>query len=164
MPYPTEYPLNWPDYWGSRNIEFLSPREDLSSGLGAIGQLPSAISLNAFLRHITQSLQIPALRYAGNPDSSVETVAVCGGSGSSFLDKAMLAGADAFVTADITYHQFFNVLTPEGLPRMTLIDAGHYETEKHTEQLLCDWLTERFPRVQFVRTSTRTSPVHVFIE
>ncbi|GIV58344.1 MAG: Nif3-like dinuclear metal center hexameric protein [Rhodothermaceae bacterium] len=132
------------------------------TGLGAVGRLPEPEPLEAFLTRVAERLQAGSLRYAGDPTARIATVAVCGGSGSDFTRQALRAGADAYVTADVTYHRFFEVLDTEGRPRMALIDAGHYETEALTEDLLRQWLAERFPSVTWQRTRTRTSPVRSF--
>ncbi|MBT6581581.1 MAG: NGG1p interacting factor NIF3, partial [Bacteroidetes Order II. Incertae sedis bacterium] len=98
-------------------------------------------------------------RYVGDPSKSIQKVAVCGGSGSDFIQLAQKNDADVYITADVTYHRFFDVLDQEGMPDMALIDAGHYETEKMTEDLLVRWLSTQFPSVQWVKTNSRTSPV-----
>jgi putative NIF3 family GTP cyclohydrolase 1 type 2 len=91
-------------------------------------------------------------------------VAVCGGAGSDFVDAALAAGADAYVTADVTYHEFFEVLSPTGgAPRMAFIDAGHYETEAVTERLLRDFLVEHVPGADWRVTQTRTSPMRTHV-
>lgn len=133
------------------------------AGLGAIGKLPEALTLSDFLHRVAERLNAGSLRYVGNPDAQVQKIAVCGGSGSSFTKQALRAGADAYVTADVTYHKFFDVLDTDGDPRMALIDAGHYETEAITETLLQRWLRDRFPSVEWLRTETRTSPMQTFV-
>jgi putative NIF3 family GTP cyclohydrolase 1 type 2 len=90
-------------------------------------------------------------------------VAVCGGAGSDFVGQALAAGADAYVTADVKYHEFFEALGPDGAPQLAFIDAGHYETEALTEALLRDWLTDRFDDVDWQRTGVRTSPMQTFV-
>ena len=92
----------------------------------------------------------------------VRTVAVCGGAGADLISHAIRAGADAYVTADVTYHRFFEAYDPTGTCRMALIDAGHYETEAVTETLLATWLGEQFPDVDIVSTELRTSPMRTF--
>lgn len=133
------------------------------AGLGAIGRLETPLMLDDFLQRVADRLEADCLRYVGDPSSTVERVAVCGGAGSDFTGTALRAGADAYVTADVKYHGFFQVLDPEGRPSMALIDAGHYETEALTETLLRDWLAERFPAVDWRRTQTHTSPVDTFV-
>jgi dinuclear metal center YbgI/SA1388 family protein len=132
-------------------------------GMGAVGMLPEATTLAAFLAVVAEKLDAAALRYCGDPAMAVRTVAVCGGAGAGLLGRARAAGADAFVTADVTYHRFFEPLDADGRPRMALVDAGHYETEAITEVLLVDWLGRRFPAVAFRRTRHRTSPVRTFV-
>lgn len=149
---------------GVRAVEaFAVSGEHTHAGLGAVGRLPSPMPLSAFLEDLAERLSTPALRYAGDPGARVRTVAVCGGSGSDFTGAALRAGADAYVTADVTYHRYFDVLDNAGRPRMALIDAGHYETEAITEVLLQQQLAAWFPGVRWLRTRTRTSPVRTFV-
>lgn len=133
------------------------------AGLGAIGQLESPMPLSDFLQRVADRLDAGSLRYAGDAQAPVERIAVCGGAGSDFIGTARDAGADAYVTADVTYHEFFEVLHASGQPDMALIDPGHYETEALTEALLQDWLLTRFPAVKWLRTETRTSPMDTFV-
>ncbi len=133
------------------------------AGLGALGEFESPQPLSAFLDRVATRLEAGSLRYAGNDEATIERVAVCGGAGSDFIGTARSAGADAYVTADVSYHEFFEVLSPDGDPEMALIDPGHYETEALTEALLRDWLNERFPSVSWQRTDMRTSPMKTFI-
>jgi dinuclear metal center YbgI/SA1388 family protein len=93
-------------------------------GAGAIGNLEKPMTTAAFLRHVRLSLGIPFLRYSGTPAQKIGRVAVCGGSGSDLTGHAIRCGADAFVTADISYHRF-----EEAAGRILLVDGGHYETE-----------------------------------
>jgi len=133
------------------------------AGIGAIGNLPHPISLGAFLDNVARALDNPALRVVGDSEAPVQRVAVCGGSGSDFIGLAMKAGADVYVTADITYHRYFEVLDSNGHPRMALVNAGHFETERCTEDLLVDFMTQRFPGVSFAATRHRTGPVQTWV-
>ena len=138
-------------------------KQDTRTGMGAIGTLPAPESLSEVLARISGALQTPALHFTGDLASTIRTVAVCGGSGSDLIHDALRAGADAYLTADVTYHRFFDVLDTKGIPRMALINAGHYETEACTEDLLQSWLHARFPAVQCLKTATKTTPVQTFI-
>ncbi|HET6568068.1 MAG TPA: Nif3-like dinuclear metal center hexameric protein [Rhodothermales bacterium] len=133
------------------------------AGFGAVGRLPAPEPLEAFLRRVSSRLGAESLQYVGAPGQVVHRVAVCGGSGSDLTATAMASGADAYVTADVTYHKFFDVLDAEDRPRMVLIDAGHYQTEAVTEEILRAYLAERFPDVDWIRTGQRTTPVQTFV-
>jgi len=98
-------------------------------GAGTIGVLKRPLPAKKFLGHVARALHVPALRYNYVKARAVQRVAVCGGSGSSLLSIAINRGADAFVTADLTYHTF-----QECDGRILLIDAGHFETEQPVVQ------------------------------
>ena len=133
------------------------------AGLGAVGHLDAPESLSAFLQRVADRFDAGSVRYAGADDASVERVAVCGGAGADFIGTALASGADAYVTADVKYHAFFEVLSTDGTPSMALVDPGHYETEALTEALLRDRLAERFPDVTVRRTETTTSPMKHYV-
>jgi dinuclear metal center YbgI/SA1388 family protein len=137
-------------------------QDDPHSGFGAVGELASPMEADAFLDHVCRSLGTPAVR-AVVADGPVRRVAVCGGSGSSFLPAALAAGCDAYVTADVTYHLFFDALDEGGRPRLTYVSAGHYETERACEGLLVQTLQEAIPQTEWARTQTRTDPSRVHV-
>ena len=128
-------------------------------GMGMIGELTEPESLSKFLDRVCDRLEVPAARFVGDPESEVRRVAVCGGAGRDLVGAAMASGADVYVTADLSYHIFFDVLDGSGHPRMALVDAGHYETEAATEELLVDWLSDHCGDAEWVRTGVRTSPI-----
>jgi putative NIF3 family GTP cyclohydrolase 1 type 2 len=102
------------------------PLDNTSSeyGMGTIGSLGRSVPLRQFLATVRSSLGAPALRWTGDPRSSVQKIALCGGSGSDLLPDAVRSGADVFVTADVRYHTY-----QEAEGTIALVDAGHYETE-----------------------------------
>ena len=131
-------------------------------GYGAVGTLDAPEPLPTFLARVRDALGAGALRYVGDDDQSVERVAVCGGAGLSFLGDAIRAGADVYVTSDVTYHRFFEALDTSGQPRLTLVDAGHYETEAVTERLIADRLRQAHAGLAVDVTRHRTSPMRTF--
>ena len=132
-------------------------------GYGVVGRLDAPEPLAVFLGRVREALGAGALHYVGDDHQTVERVAVCGGSGLSFLPHALRAGADVFVTADVTYHRWFEALDAEGRPRLALVDAGHYETEAATERLIADRLAHALPGLAVDVTRHRTSPVRTFV-
>ncbi|MEC8257284.1 MAG: Nif3-like dinuclear metal center hexameric protein, partial [Bacteroidota bacterium] len=63
--------------------------------------------------------------------------------------------ADAYITADLKYHDFF-----EGDKDFLLIDAGHYETEQHTKKLIHSYLTEKMPNFAILLSELDTNPIN----
>ncbi|MCF6466546.1 Nif3-like dinuclear metal center hexameric protein [Clostridium sp. Cult2] len=94
-------------------------------GYGRIGKIKETSLLN-YLDIIKERLKVENIIVYGNHNKSVSKVAICGGSGSSFIYDAYVKGADIFITGDVKYHeaQYANELG------LTIIDAGHYHTEK----------------------------------
>jgi putative NIF3 family GTP cyclohydrolase 1 type 2 len=88
-------------------------------------------------------------------DRKVKNIAVCGGSGSFLINEAYKAGADVFITGDVKYHDFFKHLTS-----MTIVDAGHFETEQFTKELLYDRLKGKFPNFALQISKARTNPIY----
>ncbi|MBN8589084.1 MAG: Nif3-like dinuclear metal center hexameric protein [Rhodothermia bacterium] len=132
-------------------------------GLGAIGELPDAMLLDEYLERICCLLRTKAIRVVGAAEMSVKKVAVCGGSGGSFIALAMFSGADLYITADLTYHQNFDVLNQNGQPKMALVDVGHYESEWITEELVVNKLKEWQPKLEVHRTGHSTNPTRMFV-
>jgi len=133
-------------------------------GLGMIGDLAAPVSLLSFLRRICSALDLPVARFVGDSHADLSRVAVCGGAGRDLIANAVSAGADAFVTADLSYHSFFEVLDPSGSAVMALIDAGHYETESEAEVVLAGWLAANIPEINWIRTQQRTSPIRYHVD
>lgn len=61
-----------------------------------------------------------------------------GGSGSFAIKNAIQSGADAFLTADLKYHQFY-----EAENRLLLADIGHFESERYTKNYIVDYLRKK---------------------
>ncbi len=132
-----------------------------TTGLGAIGTLARPMTGAAFLRQVKKLLHAPGLRYGGDTRRRIRKVAVCGGAGGDLISAAVAAGADAYITADLSYHPFV-----DHAGAILLVDAGHYETELPVvgalERFLRSSLSGDHPDVQVFRSRIRTSPI-VFV-
>lgn len=105
--------------------------ENVNYGYGAIGELNKSLTESEFLQLVSKSLKAKNLRFSTGTGRKIKRVAVCGGSGVQYLNAAMQKGADAYVTADIKYHDF-----QSADKQIMFIDAGHYETEVHSLSVL----------------------------
>lgn len=100
-------------------------------GLGRVGNLPTPMTTDTFLHFVKDTFQINMLRYYGDQSQTIRRVAVCGGSGSSFIHTAQTAEADAYISGDIKYHDFH--LSDN---RMLILDIGHFESEHFAKQII----------------------------
>jgi dinuclear metal center YbgI/SA1388 family protein len=126
----------------------------LEIGSGLIGELPKPINESDFLKNLKKVMHTGCVRHTRPLNKPVSKVALCGGSGSFLLSQAIKHGADAFVTGDYKYHDFFDA---EG--SILIADVGHYESEQFTMELLQEIIAEKFPTFATRLTKVNTNPV-----
>ena len=135
---------------------YLTPlvNENQEVGSGLIGELQQPEEPMAFLQRLKISMDLPMIRHTRIPGQKIRKIAVCGGAGSFLLSKAIQAGADAFISADFKYHEFFDADN-----RILVADIGHYESEIHTKELLTELLTKKFHTFASNFSKTVTNPI-----
>jgi len=129
-----------------------------SVGAGMVGWLPEEIDSMDFLHLVKDKMQAKVIRHTSLLTKKIKKVAVCGGSGSFLLKDAIAADADAFITADFKYHEFF-----DAEEQLMICDIGHYESEQFTSNLLIDNIQEKFPNFAIRLTEHNTNPINYFI-
>jgi dinuclear metal center YbgI/SA1388 family protein len=130
-------------------------------GSGRIGRLHRPVPLARFAQSVVDALPATAsaARFAGDPDRTVERVAVCGGAGDFLLDTVRRSAADVYVTSDLRHHPVSELLEHAGLgqPTPAIIDVPHMAAEwtwlPRLAQRLTATLAERDTTVE-VRVST----------
>ena len=113
-----------------------------SYGLGRIGELDESLSYNDFLDKIKKTLSLQYLKIAGIKKESIKKVALCTGSGSEFMHKASIQGADAYITGDLKYHEAQQAKNLGIL----VVDASHFATEIIVMDGLKKYLDEEFSK------------------
>lgn len=126
-----------------------------NAGMGMVGELEEAIEELTFLNKVKLVFNAQSVKYTILRDKKIKRVAVCGGSGSFLIKKAMAAQADIFITGDIKYHQFFEA---EG--KIVIADIGHYESEQFTKDMFYDILTKKFPKFAFHLSEIKSNPIN----
>ena len=127
-------------------------------GMGVLGEYPEeGVGQNEFLHLVSKALNVRAIRFSGNVDR-IHKVAVCGGSGISLKKTALRSGAQAFVTADIKYHDYFTEKD-----NFLLVDVGHYESEFPIAEELKIELSDAFEEIQVEVTKTVTNPMNIYV-
>jgi dinuclear metal center YbgI/SA1388 family protein len=143
---------------GLENLRILAPKDDSGEiGSGMIGELPRPLSETDFLGLLRDRMRTGVIKHTRRLDQDISTVALCGGAGGFLLEAAKKAGAQAFVTADYKYHEFFDA---DGA--LLLCDIGHYESEQYTTQLLAELLIKKFSTFAVLCTELNTNPVRYF--
>lgn len=124
-------------------------------GMGTIGVLKRPMDENSFLELLKEKLGLSFLRHSDLSNKKIFKVAVLGGSGSFGINEARKQKADAFVTADLKYHDFFR-----SEKQILLVDVGHYESEQFTKNLIVDYLNEKIPNFAIDLSLTKSNPVN----
>jgi dinuclear metal center YbgI/SA1388 family protein len=126
-------------------------------GLGMVGSLPEPMDEAAFLQLVKDKMKAGGIRHSAFTGKPVQKVAVLGGAGSFAIKNALAAGADAYLTADLKYHQFYEA---EG--RMLLADIGHYESERYTAAYMAGFIAKNSGGIKVLVSQTDTNPVKYF--
>lgn len=159
-----------PDYLQSRVLNSLlraHPYEEVAydlyplknqfdrAGMGVIGELDHEMKEIDFLNHLKETFDANGVRYSPLLNKKIKKVAICGGSGSFLIKKAITQGADVFVTGDMKYHQFF-----DADKKILIADVGHYESEQVTKELFYEILTKKFPKFAIRLTEINSNPIN----
>ena len=144
---------------GLTSLKLLQPstEEPEFCGAGMIGELEVPLSEMYFLGLVAERIGSPCLRHSALTGKMIKKVALCGGSGTSFMFDALRQNADAYLTADIKYHDFF---VPEG--NVLLVDGGHFETEQFTKQLIKELIQKKIPNFAAEIAATNTNAVQYY--
>ena len=104
-------------------------------GIGRIGKIEKQ-TLKEFLKKVKNALNTPYLRYSGDTEQIIETAAVGSGSCSEIIPEAIKKGADVIITGDLKYHTCLDYASKS----FSIIDAGHFPTEKIATDMFCEIL------------------------
>lgn len=126
-------------------------------GFGIVGNLPKPLSEDEFLTLLKDKFGCRHFRYTQTAHRQIQKVALCSGSGSDLISNAIATGAQAYVTADIKYHQFFEA---EG--KIMLADIGHYESEQFTKQLFLEVLIKKMPTFAPYLSKVNSNPIKFY--
>jgi dinuclear metal center YbgI/SA1388 family protein len=126
-------------------------------GAGMVGELPEPMEEQEFLAYLKTKMELKSIRYTSFKDKKISKVALCGGAGSFLLKQAIGAGAQAYVSADFKYHEFF-----DAEKQLMIADIGHYESEKFTKSLICEVILKKFPTFAILLSKTDTNPVNYY--
>jgi dinuclear metal center YbgI/SA1388 family protein len=146
---------------GLSSVELIQPKTyraadgtERAYGAGVIAKLPEPLDAEEFLLTTKSVFGVHTLFHNELLKRPVTSVAICGGAGDFLLDDAVALGADAFLTGEMHYHQYF------GYEQKIQIGVlGHYQSEKFVTELFRDALHERFPSLPIYETTVVTNPI-----
>ena len=144
---------------GLKNLKFFAGEKEVDGvkgGEGVIGEVPeiegwAADDLVLLLRDKFAVESVQCNQLLRRP---IRRVALCGGAGSFLLDAAIQAGADAFITGEMHYHEYFG-----HEQEIQICVIGHYQSEQYTSEIFKSIIEEKCPGVKCLISEINTNPI-----
>ena len=153
--------VNWKiaERLGLTDVEFLAPSPleragGEASGSGVVGMLPEAMEARDFVLLVKRQFGVECALCNELLQRPVRRVAICGGAGDFLLADALQQGADAFITGEMHYHQYFGYEQ-----RLQICVIGHYQSEQYTAEIFRDIIGRECPGVRTEIAETSTNPI-----
>lgn len=127
------------------------------TGSGRAGKLASPCSLADFLGVVRQASKADYLEYCGELDAKVDHIGVACGSAAEFLDDAIDAGCDTFITGEARFHSALEARS-RGI---NLILLGHYSSERPAMEWLAEELGKFFTTVRVSSSDSECDPLRL---
>ena len=141
---------------GLTDVAFLAAKRvgDVECGSGVIGMLCEPMAADDFVLKVKRAFGVECAMCNELLRRPVRRVAICGGAGDFLLDEAVAAGADAFITGEMHYHQYFGYEQ-----RVQICVIGHYQSEQYTTEVFREVIGSRCPGVRAEIAETNTNPI-----
>ena len=127
------------------------------TGLGAVGNLPEPMTAEQAVAIVKERFALKSMKASKPLEGMISRVAMCGGSGGTLIGAARKAGAQLYISGDISYHNFF---APDGF---MIMDIGHYESEIEIVEILFSLLRKKFPTFAVrITQNLNSNPIYYF--
>ena len=148
--------VNWKiaEKMGLQEVAFLSPLASTEAGSGVIGLLPEPMAADDFVLMVKKRFGVECAQCNELLRRPIRKVAVCGGAGDFLLPDALAKEADAFITGEMHYHQYFDYEQ-----KLQICVIGHYQSEQYTSEVFRDIIQRECPGVKTVLAETNTNPI-----
>jgi len=141
---------------GLKDVRILD-EDGEGTGLGVVGELPEPLTAEQAVELVKERFSLKVIKSSRPVQGEIRRIAMCGGSGGSLIGAAKAAGAQLYISGDISYHNFF---TPEGF---MLMDIGHYESEIEILDILFSLIRKKFPTFAVrITRNTQSNPIYYY--
>ena len=139
-----------------QNVAFFAPKsvDGIEAGSGVIGKLPESQAADDFVLMVKKAFGVECAMCNELLRRPIQKVAICGGAGDFLLDDALKAGADAFITGEMHYHQYFGYEQ-----QIQICVIGHYQSEQFTAEVFQEIIQKECPGVKTCIAETCTNPI-----
>ena len=141
---------------GLAEVSFFASKlvDGQEAGSGVIGSFAEAMAADDFVLAVKKAFDVECAMCNELLRRPIKKVAICGGAGDFLLDEALKAGADAFITGEMHYHQYFGYEQ-----RIQICVIGHYQSEQYTAEVFEEIINKACPDVKTHIAETNTNPI-----
>ena len=141
---------------GLSDIQFFASKQvdGIEAGSGVTGLLSAPMAADDFVLAVKKAFGVECAMCNELLRRPVHKVAICGGAGDFLLDEALKAGADAFITGEMHYHQYFGYEQ-----KIQICVIGHYQSEQFTTEVFQTIIQKACPGVKTLIAETNTNPI-----
>ncbi len=126
-------------------------------GSGMTGEFKKPLTETEFLNLVKKAFHLKVVKHTPLLNKPIKKVAFCGGSGSFLIKNAINSGSDAYISADIKYHEFFDAES-----KLLIADTGHFENEQFTPEIFYELIQKKFTTFATYLSKVNTNPVNYF--
>ena len=137
---------------GLENVRFFDP--DAESGSGVVGEFAEPQAADDFIIAVKKAFGVECAMCNELLRRPIKRVAICGGAGDFLLDEAVKNQADAFITGEMHYHQYFGYEQ-----KIQICVIGHYQSEQYTAEIFEEIIQKECPGVKTFIADTNTNPI-----
>lgn len=131
-------------------------------GIGVVGTLKMALSFEALCEKVKSIFNVNLVKGVNVTSHPIRHVGICTGAGAEYINDAVKLGCEVLITGDLKYHE---AQLARSL-RLSVIDAGHYETEAPYMTYFAEWLSNQCDRkgyeVKVVASEVDANPLKVY--
>jgi len=150
--------VNWKiaERLGLTECQFFAQKtvDGIEAGSGVVGMLPEKMAADDFVLMVKRQFGVECVQCNELLRRPVQRVAVCGGAGDFLLEDAICQRADAFITGEMHYHQYFGYEQ-----RIQICVIGHYQSEQYTSEIFRDIIRRECLGVRAEIAETNTNPI-----
>ena len=142
---------------GLQNVRFLGGEKEadgVKGGEGVMGEFVEEQAADDLVLMLRDRFEVESVQCNQLLRRPIKKVALCGGAGSFLLDAAIAAGADAFITGEMHYHEFFG-----HEQEIQICVIGHYQSEQFTSEIFRSIIEEQCPGVRCEISEINTNPI-----
>ena len=142
---------------GLLDLSFIGAQQEVAGvagGEGVIGTFAKPMAADDLVIMLKQRFGVACVQTNQLLRRPIRKVALCGGSGAFLLPEAVAKGADAFITGEMHYHEFFG-----REQQIQICVIGHYQSEQFTSEIFRDIIERECVGVACHITDINTNPI-----